>query len=92
MFHEVDQEPIESFNIETNGDLRKCFTFFSALSQMWRNFKIKLDEIKIGFFQKNSWVPANRFFGYHLAINSPNSLPRFEPDGNFITLVPNIEH
>ena len=89
-FNKID--PIESLNVEVSGILRKCFTFFSALSSKWCHFRINLDQINLGFQQENSWVPANKFYEYFLALHSPNTLPRLKPGDNFIQLIPSTQY
>ena len=91
-FDEMDQEPIESLVADLSGYLKKCFTFFSALSLKWRHFKVNLHKINIGVRHRNEWYPGIHFNRYHLSVHSPNSLPDFRADEHFTELLPNKEY
>ena len=78
-------DPIESIimNIdEQNGlEVKKCFTFFSALQKFWRNFTVKMSLAEIHMRSDYMWMPDHFYFSMH----SPNTLPSMTKE-NFIKL------
>ena len=83
---DITVQPIESINIKHNV---KCFTFFSHLSQPWKDIRIDFLKFQIFISQKFNWIPPHMIERYYLALHSPKSIPIFEYGTNFIEVKPN---
>ena len=76
-----DYYQIESISLGLNS-MRKCFTLFSSLSKVWREYKINLDKIEIRIFDDLYSYPE-QLGDVYFTVHSPNSLPDFIFGGNF---------
>ena len=85
--YESTVQPIETFNIVYNV---KCFTFFSYLSQLWKDFRIDFLKFRIFINPKYNWIPPHMVERYYLAIHSPKSIPILEYGTNFVEVKPNM--
>ena len=75
LLQDIEIQPMESLVGFKSSTLMKCFTYFSALSHDWRNFKMNLDSIVTDIRHRDEWFPSTFFNRYFLSIDSPNSLP-----------------
>ena len=87
--YNFNDSPIESFNILFNV---KCFTFFSYISQSWKDIQIDFIKFGIDIIPKYNWIPPHMIKRYYLALHSPKSIPLFEYGSNFIEIKPNKAH
>ena len=69
--------------------LVKCFTFFSALTHNWREFKIDLEKVTLYYTHQDNWFPTFSETNFYVSIHSPNSLPEMTQDIQFKPLLPN---
>ena len=89
-------EPVQSLRVEwrtnTELDVSKCFTFFSALNSKWRHYDIDLDKIKFQVLISTSIMQMESYNSkLYFSIHSSNVLPDLN-DQNFFSLTQYKNH
>ena len=78
--------PNETFNYQVNV---KCFTFFSYITDIWKEIRIDLQQMTIHINPIYNWIPPHIIERYYLAIHSPKSIPEFDYGITFNEVKPN---
>ena len=82
---DIEKNKRSGLTVNDNNN-RKCFTFFSALDQTFRNTRIDLEEIVFSLRFKMKWFPSRFFQKFYVSIHSPNSLPDMKIGKSFVQL------
>ena len=70
--------PLESFHLEQNNAIGKCFTFFSSLQKRWQDYLTNFKYFTIIIKKNLTLVPFGN--GLLLSVHSPNTLPELSID------------
>ena len=82
----VSEKPIHSVLV---GRKSFCFTYFSALNDYWKSFRMDLSKIYIAI--KDDFIKLFPVFTHLIAIHSNNILPNYNPL-DYFSVNPNVNY
>ena len=83
-----DTSPVESVALEQKGRMKKCFTFFSHLKEVWRDYHMEIKWIQIIAYPLVKHMSKSYYMenSIRFSMHSPNTFPQLLNINEFVEL------